>query len=77
MDAGDCLGMLEPMIMNSQDSTLLPLLLFLTPAKDVSLASFMTMLNLERGAPSMPLVNLSGSKQVDDGSEVVGGKQHI
>ena len=61
------------MILNSQDSSLLLMLLLLMSRKDLSLASFMNMLTLERGTPSMPLANLSGSKpQVD---EVVGDKQ--
>ena len=52
----------ESMIKSSQDSTVLLLLLFLIPKKDLALASFMNMITKQRGAPSIPLANLSSSK---------------
>ena len=52
----------ESMIKSSQDSTVLLLLLFLIPKKDLALESFMNMITKQRGAPSIPLANLISSK---------------
>ena len=67
--------LLVSMIMNSQDSTLLLVLLSLIPIEDLSLVSFLNMLTWKQELHPGQLEWFK--TQVDDDSKIVGGKQCI